>query len=484
MDFYERAFVNTILSSQNPTTGMTTYFQPMANGYFKVYATPFDKFWCCTGSGMENFTRLNEGIYHIREREILVNLYFSSGFEERGISLTQDCNLEISDVVKFSIQTDASEQKPWVLKLRIPDWVQGEVSLEQLMETGETVSLSKQTLTGTGEALSYTLSDGYAIVTLTEKKTQLALTLPKKVCATPLPDAPEVVGFSYGPYVLSADLGTEDMRTTVTGVDVTIPAERIENCDALFLPAGVSPELVLADAERYFQKNEAEPVFRFAGSTLLFSPHYRKYKSRYGIYWKLTTASDTQTLDERSSDGNASYTIKEKIIDTIQPGYGQYENDELHRMTERDSRGITNEGTSRYALPGGYFGYRIAVEPEQENILEFTVKKADAGKHLRVTVEGNALFDGQLDADGEADSAGQPNTAAQADSAGQTNTAADGEYQMRLPIPADCLAQSKQIHVNGELRHTVELRFSGRKNEPSARVCKFIYTKIKTGEQR
>jgi hypothetical protein len=468
MDFYERAFVNTILSSQNPTTGMTTYFQPMANGYFKVYATPFDKFWCCTGSGMENFTRLNEGIYHIREREIFVDLYFSSGFETRGISLTQDCNLEISDVVKFSIETDASEAKPWVLKLRIPDWVQGEISLE----------------TGINVPLPYTLSDGYATITLTEEKTQLALTLPKKVCATPLPDAPDVVGFSYGPYVLSADLGTEDMRTTVTGVDVTIPAERIENCDALFLPEGVSPELVLADADRYFQKNEAEPVFRFAGSTLLFSPHYRKYKSRYGIYWKLIQKSDAKTSDERAFDGNEHFKTKEKIIDTIQPGYGQYENDELHRMTERDSRGITNEGTSRYALPGGYFGYRIAVEPDQENILEFTVKKADNGKHLRVTVEGNALFDGQLDADAQADPAGQPNAAAQADPAGQPNAAADDEYQMCLPIPADCMAQSKQIMVNGELRHTVELRFSGRKNEPSARVCKFIYTKIKTGEQQ
>jgi hypothetical protein len=466
MDFYERAFVNTILSSQNPTTGMTTYFQPMANGYFKVYATPFDKFWCCTGSGMENFTRLNEGVYHIREREIFVNRYFSSGFEARGISLTQECNLEISDVIKFSIETKASGQKPWVLKLRIPDWVQGEVSLE----TGANALLSPQELTETGEALPYTLSDGYAAVTLTEEITKLALTLPKKVCAASLPDAPDVVGFFYGPYVLSADLGNEDMRTTVTGVDVTIPAERTENCDALVLPEGVSPELVLQDADRYFQKDEAEPVFRFAGSTLLFSPHYRKYKSRYGIYWKLTQSRDKS--GNSASDGTAPSALKEKIIDTIQPGYGQYENDELHRMTERDSRGITNEGTSRYALPGGYFGYRIAVEPDQENFLEFTVKKADAGKFLRVTVEGNALFDGQLGADAQADSAGQPDT--------------DGndEYQMRLPVPEDCLAQSKQIMVNGELRHTVELRFSGRKNEPSARVCKFIYTKIKLGEQQ
>ena len=39
-DYYENAFYNAILSSQNPETGMTMYFQPMATGYFKVYGEP------------------------------------------------------------------------------------------------------------------------------------------------------------------------------------------------------------------------------------------------------------------------------------------------------------------------------------------------------------------------------------------------------------------------------------------------------------
>ena len=63
MDFYEGTYYNSILSSQNPETGMTTYFQPMATGYFKVYSSRFDHFWCCTGSGMENFSKLGDTIY-------------------------------------------------------------------------------------------------------------------------------------------------------------------------------------------------------------------------------------------------------------------------------------------------------------------------------------------------------------------------------------------------------------------------------------
>jgi hypothetical protein len=257
-----------------------------------------------------------------------------------------------------------------------------------------------------------------------------------------------VVGFSYGPYVLSADLGTKDLRTSITGVDVTIPAERIENCDELPLPEGVSPELVLTDPDRFFRKNPDEPVFTFTGSDLSFSPHYRRHKSRYGIYWKL--------------GATAPHAPKEKIIDTIQPGYGQYENDGLHRMSERDSRSITNAGTCRYALPGGYFGYRIAVEPGPENILEFTVKKSDDGKYLKVTVEEEVLFDGRLRADGEEE---------------------EEEYNLRLAIPQDVTAQAKTVTGNGQLRPIVELRFSGRQDETSARVCRFIYTKIKTGER-
>ena len=41
---------------------MTTYFQPMATGYFKVYSRPEDQFWCCTGTGMENFSKPWAGI--------------------------------------------------------------------------------------------------------------------------------------------------------------------------------------------------------------------------------------------------------------------------------------------------------------------------------------------------------------------------------------------------------------------------------------
>ena len=77
-DYYENTFINAILSSQNPQTGMTTYFQPMATGFFKVYSSPTDHFWCCTGSGMENFSKLGDSIYFYGADSIFVNRFTSS----------------------------------------------------------------------------------------------------------------------------------------------------------------------------------------------------------------------------------------------------------------------------------------------------------------------------------------------------------------------------------------------------------------------
>ena len=48
-DYYERALYNGILASQDPETGMMTYFQATRPGYVRLYHTPDRSFWCCTG---------------------------------------------------------------------------------------------------------------------------------------------------------------------------------------------------------------------------------------------------------------------------------------------------------------------------------------------------------------------------------------------------------------------------------------------------
>src|SRR5690554_1770188 len=122
-DFYERAFINEIIASINPETGMTTYFKPMGTGYFKAFGTPTESFWCCTGTGMENFTKLNDSIYFHNDNDLYVNLYISSrlDWEEKGLLLTQQSDIPETDKVLFTVDKAPTEKLSF--RFRVPGWL-------------------------------------------------------------------------------------------------------------------------------------------------------------------------------------------------------------------------------------------------------------------------------------------------------------------------------------------------------------------------
>ncbi len=77
-DYYERTLFNAILGSQDSVTGMMTYFQSTRPGYLKLYCSPFDSFWCCTGTGIENHAKYGDSIYFRRK-----GWQFAAGFALR-----------------------------------------------------------------------------------------------------------------------------------------------------------------------------------------------------------------------------------------------------------------------------------------------------------------------------------------------------------------------------------------------------------------
>ena len=267
-DYYENTFINAILSSQNPETGMTTYFQPMATGFFKVYSSPTDHFWCCTGSGMENFSKLGDSIYFSCADSIFVNRFTSSKFfwKEKGITITQ--NAELPNVT-FTINGSADAK----IVLKIPDWCIGtptvKINGESKCVTVENGFITLQKIWNDGDTIEYEMN--------------------MRVVAHPLPDNKNTVAFKYGPWVLSADMGTRDMKTGVTGVNVTVPLWDDTLSDTLIVEKG--------SVEKWLQNLESNLVrigdtlnFQINGvnQKLIFSPHYKQHTSRYGIYFTLT----------------------------------------------------------------------------------------------------------------------------------------------------------------------------------------------------
>ncbi len=262
-DFYERTFINAILSSQNPETGMTTYFQPMATGFFKVYSSAFDHFWCCTGSGMENFSKLGDSIYFHDDKSLYINRLISSSVEwkEKGITLTQKAELPC---VKLTVNGSSEAE----IVIPLPSWCR-----------------EKPTVKLNGEEISAEPTNSFIrIFRSWQDGDEVEITLPMKIEAHRLPDNENSVCFTYGPYVLSADLGDREMNTSVTGVNVTVPLADKEESGKIKVD-GTVEEWLDSLAENF--ESVSDYTFRIKNTDreLIFSPHYRQHKKRYGIYF-------------------------------------------------------------------------------------------------------------------------------------------------------------------------------------------------------
>ena len=449
-DWFENTYLNSVLSSQNPETGMTTYFQPMASGYYKVYGERFNKFWCCTGTGMENFAKLQEGFYFAKEDALIVNQYMASSVEFEGVTVTMDADIPRSEKVCVRV----GKEFPGKLLFRLPDWLAADaaIAVNGKPYVYETVGEVWEDTDGTREE-ACEVRKGYALVEGPfAADTKIELVLPMKVVAYNLPDGENTYGFKYGPVVLSALLGTKDMVDTTTGVNVTIPSNRV--IEETYLPSGNEKITVnegsvadyMKQIDKHLVRRGEELRFDMKGTdaTLTYVPHYTQYKERYGIYFNFadSTASESKTTEELTR------------IDTVQPGYGQYENDSLHNMTEKGagSVGTTAGGTSRFAKAGGSFSYTMMVNPEGTGLLA-TFKNADAGKGIRITVEDVTVYETVLEAQN------------------------GGEYfEVLIPVPQEAMNYREKRFVNFGEKKLLTFEFCGTEGEESAALCQFLYT--------
>lgn len=443
LDYYENTYYNAILSSQNPETGMTTYFQPMATGYYKVYSSEEHHFWCCTGSGMESFSKLGDSIYYTAGNATYVSLYLSSEYRTESVSLAMTADLENSDGAEISVTEGET-----VLRLRRPYWTGA---------FGVTVN---------DGAVEVKDSDDFVSVAV-KKGDRVRVEFKKEIKAYNLPDGENVYAFLYGPFVLSAELGEENVDYTApktVGVSVSIP----DNVDGTSSESGHDrnsganytvgvKEGSLADFigsinEKLVRGENGKFTLTGTEPALTYSVHYRQHTQRYGIYMTFT-ASEAPAEEEAAWSWDAQ--------DTVQPGYGQYETDALHNMQATDSVGATNVenlGTTRKANAGGSFTYRMKVDQNAENRLAVTFAKADNNKTILIKSGATTLYSKTLN-----------------------YTGAQTSYSVEIAIPASVVAAAERIEYTDEggtkqSAVVIPVTFSGVGGAESARVCTYIYS--------
>jgi DUF1680 family protein len=360
-DYYERALYNHILASQNPEDGMVCYFVPLKAGSRKTYSTPFDSFWCCVGSGIENHAKYGDSIYFHSDNALWVNLFIPSelSWREKGMSLRQETRYPDADTVSLTFKT----RRPVTLSLRLryPAWATRgfDVSVNGRAETvnakpGSYVEIKRRWKTGD----------------------RVELKIPMSLRLETLPDNPNRAAVLYGPTVLAGDLGSED--------EAGVPG-------ALLIPALITEDKPLVE---WVRPVVGEPVtFGTVGvgkpRDVKLVPFFRMHGRRYSVYWDLFTAQQwvAREADYRSELERVR-RLEAMTLDFVQPGEMQPERD--HNMQgERTDAGEHSGRKWRHARDGGWVSFDLKVMPDKPVSLVCSYWGSETGpRNFDILVDG------------------------------------------------------------------------------------------------
>jgi uncharacterized protein len=264
-DYYERALYNHVLASVAPDSGAVTYFTPL-HGDFRTY---LNGSFCCTGSGIENTARYNEGIYFRKDDALWVNLYIPSelSWREAGMLLRQQGDITLGDAVRLTVvQAGASVV---TLNLRVPAWV----------ARPATVRINGQPQDVAAKPASY-----LALKRQWKAGDVIDLTLTKGLRLEQSRDVPSMVAIFHGPVLLAGELGKANM-----------PASDVGDKDAyLKIAAAPVPDIVSSSGNPadWLAPLPGDPsAFRIqnAGPAngIVVRPLFDLHHQRYSVYWRL-----------------------------------------------------------------------------------------------------------------------------------------------------------------------------------------------------
>ncbi len=364
-DYYQRAYFNGILGTQNPETGMLIYFMPMATGYTKTFGTPTDSFWCCYGTGIESFAKLGDSIYFHDDDgspALYVNLFVASTVDwaEKGVGLEQRTSFPEEEGTTFIMH--AERPATLALHVLVPLWA----------TEGVQVKLNGEAMDAQAEPVSY-----LTIEREWHDGDTLQVSMPMRLYAHPMPDDPELVAIMYGPVVL-AGLTQESTYVVTETPDPISGIEPVEGQPLTFLWRGHTS--------------------RATGETtdITLIPLTRVSDEPYGVYWVVT--------QEGSPRHQAILAAKEerarreaRIVDRVVP------NDEASEAAhglqgENTGAGPFRDRAWRHAAAGGWWSWDLAVLPDVPMTLVCTYWGSDVPpRTFDILVDGEVIATQSLD---------------------------------------------------------------------------------------
>jgi len=334
MDFVERALLNHLVANIGREPGEYGYFLALGSVATKVFSKPFEAWWCCVGTGMENPTRYGEHIYRQAGDTLHVNLFMASEVTWTGVTLRQETRFPEDDTVTFTVA--CREPVRFVLKLRQPAWC-GKIktTYDRVWRNGDRIEVR----------------------------------LPMTPRFEPLPHSGgRIVAVMKGPTVMAG---------LVPGTPAT------ERFGDHLLARG---------------KTDAFPPILVDGKTmpdsLEFVPLYKVYEEPYAVYFPVLTGPEwTEREAALRAEQEQRVRRDASTLDVVEPGFQQSEVE--HNL--RCERSETGDLNNRKYREGEWFSYDVAVDPVKPADLVVTCWGGQWEKRLfDILVDGTKVASPEL----------------------------------------------------------------------------------------
>ena len=272
MDYYERLLWNVRAGTQS-ADGMFMYYVPTVPGGWKTFGDQYDSNWCCTGTGIEEYSKLVDTIYFQDDNSVYVNQFVASevNWQQKRVRLVQHTGFPEEE--RTSITVNADKPVAFALKVRAPHWAQGiAVSVNGRPE---------KTLAG---------SDGYLVLDRTWKSgDRVEVSLPMTLRQEPVAGSPELATLAYGPLALACEMGRDGLSRNLIDGTALPDLDRLPPLPTPSFEAGPESSRPAKATPSWAKKtDEGELRFRTVAQAqdLELKPLYQVMDQRYSVYWK------------------------------------------------------------------------------------------------------------------------------------------------------------------------------------------------------
>lgn len=305
LDYYERALLNQILSSQNPTNGRVVYNLSLEMGGYKEFQEP-EWFTCCIGTGMENHSKYARNIYYHNHEELFVGQFIASelNWTEKGIKVIQTTQYPNDQETHIEIEGGTAT---FALNIRYPYWAKNGMSI---LLNGKQIDIESKP--GHFITINRTWENG----------DRINIKLPFSLRLETMPDDSNRVAVMYGPLVMAGILGN-------------INDDAIK--EALYVPILKTEDrnpnhwLQLIDGENncFITNQVGYP------REIKFQPFYSVYNKRYSVYFDLFSNGRWEAYKQvYKKQQQKQKQLETATIDFIQLGEMQPERDHNFESTK------------------------------------------------------------------------------------------------------------------------------------------------------